>query len=103
MVVRTVESIDSEDLKKMLAAIREGHGYDFTQYAEASIKRRSLYFMNSRSIKTLQELQELLLLDESLFEEFVRNISVTVTEMFRDPGFYSCLRDKVIKRLATYP
>lgn len=103
MVVRTVETIDSADLKGMLAAIREVYGYDFTQYAEASIKRRSLYFMNSRKIKTIGELSKSLLQDEILFEEFLQNLSVTVTEMFRDPAFYSALRSKVIKRLATYP
>ena len=103
MVVRTVETISSEDLKMMLVAIREAYGYDFTQYAEASIKRRSLYFMNSRTIPTLQELSQMLLQDERLFEEFVRNLSVTVTEMFRDPTFYACLREKTMKRLATYP
>ena len=103
MVVRTVDTIESEDLKAMLAAIREVYGYDFTQYAEASIKRRSLYFMNSRQINTVRELSQLLLQDEVVFEEFVRNLSVTVTEMFRDPAFYAGLRNKVTKRLATYP
>ncbi|MGC1240065.1 MAG: CheR family methyltransferase, partial [Chryseosolibacter sp.] len=48
-------------------------------------------------------LLQLLLQDESVFEAFVRTISVTVTEMFRDPAFYACLRHKVMKRLATYP
>jgi chemotaxis protein methyltransferase CheR len=103
MVVRTIESIGSQDLRTLLTTIREAYGYDFTEYAEASMKRRSLYFMNSRNIKDVHELLQLLLKDEAIFEEFVRNISVTVTEMFRDPGFYSCLREKVMKRLATYP
>lgn len=103
MVVRTVETIDQEELRSLLITIRDVYGYDFTQYAEASLKRRLLYFMNSRQIKTVKELSRLLLHDETVFEEFVRNISVTVTEMFRDPPFYSCLRSRVIKRLATYP
>lgn len=103
MVVRTVESIGSEDLQQMLHAIRETYGYDFTQYAEASVKRRSLYFMNAHNVRSTRELLDLLLSDEDCFEEFVRNLSVTVTEMFRDPPFYTCLRNKVMKRLATYP
>ena len=103
MVVRTVETIDSAELQVLLATIRETYGYDFTQYAEASLKRRSLYFMNSRSIKTIAELTTLLLSDELAFDDFVRNLSVTVTEMFRDPPFYAAIRSSVIKRLATYP
>lgn len=103
MVVRAVDTIASKELQALLGTVRDVYGYDFTQYAEASLKRRSLYFMNSRGIKTVPELSSLLLQDEIVFEEFVRNLSVTVTEMFRDPTFYACLRDKVIKRLATYP
>jgi len=103
MVVRTVETIDSGELQTMLAAIRDAYGYDFTQYAEASLKRRSLYFMNSRNIRTVSELTMILLGNDAVFEEYVRNLSVTVTEMFRDPAFYASLRSKVMKRLATYP
>ena len=103
MVVRSVETIDSEELRALLMAIREVYGYDFTQYAEASIKRRSLFFMNSRNMRTIQDLSQALLGDDQVFEEFVRNLSVTVTEMFRDPAFYAALRSKVMKRLATYP
>lgn len=103
MVVRTVETIDSAELQVMLGTVRETYGYDFTQYAEASLKRRIIYFMNSRNIKTMQELTTVLLANDVVFEEFVRNLSVTVTEMFRDPPFYAALRSKVATRLATYP
>jgi len=103
MVVRSVETIDPQELKTLLAAIKEAYGYDFTQYAEASINRRSLYFMNAKNFKTVPELRDALIQNDQLFEEFVRNLSVTVTEMFRDPAFYLTLRNKVMKRLATYP
>ena len=59
--------------------------------------------MNAKNFKTTLELQQALLQNDQLFEEFVRNLSVTVTEMFRDPDFYLTLRNKVMKRLATYP
>jgi len=103
MVIRTVETLESAELQAMLHAVREAYGYDFTQYAESSLKRRTIFFMNLRKITTLQQLTELLLAEEAVFEEFIINLSVTVTEMFRDPPFYAALRTKVIKRLATYP
>ena len=87
----------------MLESIRSAYGYDFTDYAEASVKRRSLSFMNSHKIETVATLQQTLLNDEKVFEEFIKQVSVTVTEMFRDPAFYKSLREKVIKRLSTYP
>ncbi len=103
MVIRNVEEIDSNELAGLLSAIRRVYGYDFTQYAEPSVMRRSIYFMNARMIRTVRELSGLLLTDENAFGDFVLNLSVTVTEMFRDPQFYACLRARVMKRLATYP
>ena len=96
-------AIDTEELKRLLESIRVTYSYDFTDYAESSFKRRVSHFMDSNKIDTLDKLSIRLLDDEYFFEEFVRDLSVTVTEMFRDPFFYTALRDKVMKRLATYP
>jgi chemotaxis protein methyltransferase CheR len=95
--------IESEELRQMLVAIRSVYGYDFTDYAEVSVKRRVTGFMNNRKLESVAKLQRLILSDDKLFEEFIREISVTVTEMFRDPVFYRALREKVMNRLKTYP
>ena len=92
-----------EELKEFLDTIKFMYGYDFTDYAEASIKRRIVNFMNVYKIHTLQDLSKLLLKDEAMFETFIQELSVTVTEMFRDPTFYKSLRTNVLERLATYP
>lgn len=97
------EIVNNGELKNMLAHLRQVYGYDFTNYADASIMRRSLHFMTLRKMKSLLDLHSALIKDASVFEEFVQNISVTVTEMFRDPMFYKILRVDVAKRLATYP
>ena len=96
-------NVDSKELKGLLETIRFVYGYDFTDYAEASVRRRIDHFMNARKIESLDTLGKMILKDERLFEEFVQDISVTVTEMFRDPAFYKSLRKNVMKRLATYP
>ena len=62
-----------------------------------------LHFMSGHKISSLQTLLETLLNDEDKFEAFIQNVSVTVTEMFRDPMFYKILRVDIIKRLSTYP
>ena len=95
--------VESEKLKALLDAMRNAYGYDFTEYAEVSVKRRVTNFMNNRKIDLIEKLQEMLLGDDRLFEEFIREISVTVTEMFRDPTFYKAIREKVVPRLKTYP
>ncbi len=95
--------LEETHLQQFLKAIHNVYGYDFTEYAEASLKRRVLHYMERNRNTSLQQLQALLLSNDVLFEQFIRELSVTVTEMFRDPPFYQSLREKVIPRLATYP
>ncbi len=96
-------NFDNKKFRELLESIRLVYGYDFTDYAEASITRRIAHFMSSRKLETLDELAKMILKDDKLFEELVQEISVTVTEVFRDPIFYKSLRENVMKRLATYP
>ena len=94
---------DREELKELLESIRFLYGYDFTEYAEAYMKRRIDYFMNAHKIGSLRALGKVLLREDHFFEQFIQEVTVNVTEMFRDPSFYKSLREVVVKRLATYP
>jgi chemotaxis protein methyltransferase CheR len=98
-----MNEFDPTEFKALLESIRLIYGYDFTEYSEASVKRRVANFMKNHGLHELDQLGKVLLKDEAIFEQFIQEISVTVTEMFRDPSFYRSLREKVIKRLATYP
>ncbi|HVD99744.1 MAG TPA: protein-glutamate O-methyltransferase CheR [Cytophagaceae bacterium] len=95
--------IDPKELRQLLESILYVYGYDFTEYAEASVRRRVDNYMNIKNIDAPEVLAKMILQDEKFFEEFVQHVSVTVTEMFRDPGFYRSLRENVMGRLATYP
>lgn len=95
--------INSVELKELLESIRLVYGYDFTEYAEASVGRRVDNFMKMQKITAISDLAKALLRDEKLFARFVQEFTVNVTEMFRDPTFYKSLRENVLKRLATYP
>lgn len=103
MISQMKGDIGNDDYRKLLDSIYHQYGYDFTEYAESSVKRRITHFMNGRRIGSCDELQAVILDDEAVFEEFVQEMSVTVTEMFRDPAFYKEIREKVTVRLATYP
>lgn len=95
--------ITTSDYKNLLESIRHAYGYDFTDYTESSVRRRISHFIESRGLESVQVLATRLLASETFFEEFVQELSVTVTEMFRDPAFFLSIRTKVMKRLATYP
>ena len=94
---------EPSELKELLESIRGTYGYDFTEYAESSVKRRIGHFMTSNKIDSLGRLGKALVADEAFFERFVQEITVNVTEMFRNPGFYESLRKNIVSRLATYP
>lgn len=94
---------DSEELKELLESIRFVYGYDFTEYAEASVKRRVQHFMSINKFSSLRDLGKALLREDIVFEHFIQEVTVNVTEMFRDPSFYKSLQENVIGRLATYP
>lgn len=92
-----------EELKVLLKAIDNKYGYDFSQYSQVFLQRRFVNFMIARKLRTTEELSDRLLRDEQLFEDLIPHISITVTEMFRDPFFYRGVREKIVPRLATYP
>ena len=97
------EMKQNSEVRELMEAMKLVYGYDFTNYAEASLKRRVDSFMTAHKISSISELAKHLVKEESFFEEFVQEITINVTEMFRDPPFFKSLREKAVERLATYP
>ncbi len=95
-------NMEQAEFTELLEAIRLAYGYDFSNYSEASLKRRITNVLKTRKINSLAELRELLLNKEDEFEQFIQAVTVNVTEMFRNPLFYQRVREKVLDRLATY-
>lgn len=95
--------IRDEEVMILLSDLQEVYGYDFTDYARASLKRRMqrLYILDK--FPSFAEYRYRLRNDEIYLTRFVEQITVNVTEMFRDPSFYHQLRTEVLPTLATYP
>lgn len=94
---------EDEEVKQLLESIRVTYGYDFTEYAAASVKRRIRHFMITGKFPSVKTLANTLLKEDKVFEQFIQELTVNVTEMFRDPSFFKSLQENVIRRLATYP
>lgn len=90
------------EIQLLLEAIFVNYGYDFRSYSKAHIKRRILHRLIISNIPTVTELQKKVLWDRDFFKEFLDDLSINVTEMFRDPDFYRSLREKIIPKLRTY-
>ena len=91
------------EIELLLEAIFQKYGYDFRQYARASIKRRIMHRLAVTKLKSISEMLEKVLYDVNFFETLLLDLSVNVTEMFRDPLFFKVLRKEVIPVLKTYP
>jgi chemotaxis protein methyltransferase CheR len=91
------------ELKLLLDAIYLRYDYDFRHYAHASLKRRVLAAMARFACPTVTQLQERLLHDAAVFPALLDFLTVQVSEMFRDPGYFAALRAQVIPLLRTYP
>ncbi|MBI2269412.1 MAG: protein-glutamate O-methyltransferase CheR [Bacteroidetes bacterium] len=99
----TIRNISEIELPLLLEAIYQKYGYDFRQYSEAHIKRRIMNRLALTPLVSISELQNKVLHDELFASRLLQDLSITVTEMFRDPDFYKSLREKVIPILKTYP
>lgn len=91
------------EIELILEAIFNKYGYDFRNYSKAHVKRRLLNRLTSSRLKSISEMQHKVLHEPEFFELLLRDLSINVTEMFRDPGFYLTLRKEVIPVLKTYP
>ena len=87
----------------ILEALHQEYGYDFRQYSAAHIKRRIMNRMVLSGLANISEMQSKVLNDKMFASKLLQDLSITVTEMFRDPGFYKSLRENVIPILKTYP
>jgi chemotaxis protein methyltransferase CheR len=100
-----LDNIDLEQIEVdlLLEAIYQRYGYEFKEYSRASMRRRILHHLAKTQHQTISELIPDMLHDPKSFEALFFDISITVTEMFRDPWFFTALREKVFPFLRTFP
>lgn len=95
------EAITIEELYELIDLIKKVYGFDFSDYSKASFKRRLLRVLQLKKLQ-LDDLKHLLVNDPIFFQQFLEEITVNVTEMFRDPAFYKALNNQVIPYLSSH-
>lgn len=94
--------ISFNELEEIIILVRHVSGFDLSGYSRSSLKRRlervmGLALMNFFDLKNA-------LTNVPGFQTFVMHeITVNVTEMFRDPDFFRELNTSVISYLRTFP
>ncbi len=97
------EHVEAIEMPLLLEAMFQRWGYDFRDYAPASLRRRIHRAMQVCGAESMSAFQDRILHDAACMAAFLDSVSVDVTAMFRDPGFYRALREKVLPGLAALP
>ncbi|MBV1879157.1 MAG: protein-glutamate O-methyltransferase CheR [Pseudomonadales bacterium] len=95
-------SIAEIEINVLLEAIRLRYDYDFSNYARASLKRRIQNLLLKEKLEMPYQLIPRILYEEEIFNRFLAEMSVTVTELFRDPASFHALAEHVFPRLESY-
>lgn len=90
------------ELELLLDAIYRVYHHDFRAYSEASLRRRIQAALIQFKCETISRLQERVLREPQVFNDLLRFLTVQVSDMFRDPGYFRALRDAVVPHLTTY-
>ena len=98
-----MQDLEELEIYLLLEGIYRRYGFDFRNYALASLRRRVWNAVRAENVNTISGLQEKVLHDVECLERFLLGLSVNVTSMFRDPSFYLAFREKIVPLLRTYP
>jgi chemotaxis protein methyltransferase CheR len=99
----TRDELERIETDLLLEAIFRRYGFDFREYAPASLKRRLWRRIHAEGLMSVSGLQERVLHDPAAMERLLLDLSINVTAMFRDPSFYTAVRERVVPLLRTYP
>jgi len=91
------------EIELLLEGIFRHYGFDFRSYAYASIRRRLWKRIEAEGLTTISALQAQILHQPQMMEKLLLDLSINITAMFRDPGFYRAFRERVVPLLRTYP
>jgi chemotaxis protein methyltransferase CheR len=96
------DDVEDIEVELFVRALKLRHGYDFTQYAPASLKRRVQNLVRTHHLRTISDLSTRLLHEDGFLPLVLEGLSVPVSEMFRDPRVFRTLREKVFPLLSSY-
>jgi len=89
------------DYRNIIKVINETYNYDFSDYALTSLKRRIERSIQNHNIKHVDIFIERLHDDKVFFNQFLQEIAIESTEMFRDPPFWRYLRNELLPQIFT--
>ncbi|MFP5385817.1 MAG: CheR family methyltransferase [Bacteriovoracia bacterium] len=96
------ETINLE-IELLIQAIFSKFHYDFRHYSRSSLRRRLEQAMLKFNLKNISEIQVKILHEQDFFPKLLAYLTVNTTEMFRDPGYFKSIKERVFPFLKTFP
>ncbi len=95
-----MQEIEIVQLRALTDLLRRKYNYDFSNYAMSSFRRRIQRILEVYKFSSFEALMDKLrTTDHKFFQEFLSEITVNVTEMFRDPSFWIELREHILPEI----
>lgn len=91
--------VGEEEVEQIVEVIRNVRGTDFSGYSRASFTRRIQRIVDRDASGKFDALIDRLNNGGEYVDLFINEVTVNVTEMFRDPDFFITLRNTVIPEL----
>jgi chemotaxis protein methyltransferase CheR len=98
-----LEEKEDIEIKELLKVLFEKYGYDFSDYSQAHIKRRISNRLRLDKFQDINEMGKKVLKDQHYASVLLQDLSIVVTEMFRNPEMYFSIRKNIVPILKTYP
>lgn len=80
------------DYNRLIFALKDKFDLDFSNYAKSSFQRRVERLLTLRNIQSVGMLSELITAGKLQKQDILDEITVNVTEMFRDPPFWIAMK-----------
>jgi two-component system, chemotaxis family, CheB/CheR fusion protein len=85
----------NQPLQQVFAILRTRTGHDFSRYKQSTILRRLERRMSVNGINNISDYSRFLGKNEPEVRAFLKDILISVTSFFRDPGAFDALKEQV--------
>lgn len=95
--------IGAGEVDDLILLINDYSGYDFSDYSMPSLHRRFQRYIDLNKISDFKQLLQDLTNDSAMVNNLIEEVTVNVTEMFRDPSFFAAIRSELVPQLNKLP
>jgi len=103
MQEEVLPEIAEADLEAFFQIMHSVYGFDFRDYARASVLRRLGTILKKYGLPDMRALNQRLLKQREFFETFLNEFRIGATELFRDPTAWVALRKQVLPLFVATP